>query len=136
MIKINHDGWIVSKTRWAGFLTFAIGSVIFILPSGKVISFLFYLAFIVSVIVLHKDQRKTCFQIYVLSIVLMLSPVDVGFRRVGHIGLRFLPVEYSLGSRQRVRELEKEGKKENVDFVVIRRQTAFSVTFYEFSIFY
>jgi hypothetical protein len=100
------------------------------------ISVLAYFGFLFWLILRPKSKPRIAVTLYALCLALMLSPVDIHFRRIGRINLRFLPVVYNLGASQKQRDLEKDGKRENVDFVVVRYQTAFMKTSYSLTFFY
>src|SRR5947209_1772413 len=93
--------------RWVTFLTFAVGSCLLILTSSKIISIIIYLYFIISTFLFRqRSNRRGLVRLYIVSLVLMLSPVDLQFRRIGRFDVRFLPVVYNLGSSQKKRSLE------------------------------
>lgn len=133
-IDLNHRNRLGS--RWATLLTVTIGSAMVIASSGKNVSLLSYLLLLACKIARPKLTYKSFVKLFILSIVLMFSPVDIEFRRVGRAGLRFLPVVYNLGSGQKKRDMEKDGKKENIDFVILKTQTPFMVTYYSIVVLY
>lgn len=56
-----------------------------------------------------------------LTWISLFIPVNVDLRHGDTFTVRVLPVEYDLGYRQHLRDLESEGLQENRDYIVIRK---------------
>ncbi len=59
---------------------------------------------------------------FILAVITLFSPLDICCRRSDRAGVYILPVVYDLGARQHIRDLQATGNRENVHFIVIRRQ--------------
>jgi hypothetical protein len=110
---------------WPGIMTMAVLSGVFVLASGKNVAIVLFalMGMSMAVYLYFKTSRTrlVVFGLFFASVAAMLSPIDVDIRRGNSVAIRTLPIVYIHNSYAAVRRLERQGKLENVDFIVVRR---------------
>lgn len=92
---------------------------------GKNTTWLFYVAVCISAYLWYRTRTVFARALFVLFLVLTLVspfvPINVDIRCGDSFAVRWLPVEYDLGYRQHIRDLEAAGNEENKDYLIVRK---------------